>query len=86
MRLTSVFAVIPLTMVLAAASASAASAADGDCLVGDGAAYSTIQSAVDDPRCDTVYVAPTQEYHENVSITRSLKVYGLIRFEGVGGI
>ena len=48
MHCASVFAVIPLTVVLAAASASGASAAD----------------------------APTQEYHENVAVTRSLKVYG----------
>ena len=75
MRLSSLVAIVSVAAATAVLGAGPAFAADGNCTVEDGQ-YATIQSAVDDATCTTVYVSPAQVFHENVTIGRDVDLYG----------
>ena len=71
-----------LTIALTALTIAVSSASAATCAV-PSASYPTIQSAVDDPTCSTINVAPGV-YTENVSINRSLTLNGAQAGQMVG--
>ncbi|HEY2138589.1 MAG TPA: hypothetical protein VGH00_00810, partial [Chthoniobacterales bacterium] len=71
-------------LVVAATLALTAGSASADICSVPSSTYPTIQSAVDDPICSTINVAPGV-YPENVSINRSLTLNGAQAGQPVAG-